>query len=167
MYRYGSLGNDGPAVHFGTHEVYRAARHFYPTSQRALMRIEALERWQQRGMDINHPIVPQAHKVRRHQAHETSERDEVCVGRQKRLVQLGFKSATRRKNFMIDGERGDALRLGPGEPGSIGAVGNHSNDLGRICRGARGLDQAHHIGAAARYQDRRAKLFNLGHGRKA
>ena len=92
MYRYGGLGDDRPAVHFGTHEVDGAARNPNPVGEDARVRIEALERWQQRWVDVDHPVMPQADKLCRHQAHEARQRNELCVRRQKRLLQFGLEA---------------------------------------------------------------------------
>ena len=59
-------------------------------------------------------------------------------------------------DFVIDGGRGDTLRLCRREARRIGPVRQNKNDLRRIVRALRRGDQRGHVGAAPGDQDRGA-----------
>ena len=101
-------------------------------------------------------------------AHEAGEADELDAGSRQRRIDGGIEGLARGVGLVIDGERLRVRLLrahaSPAHPGRLETT---SDDLGRIVRRARRLDQRHHVGAAPGDQDGDALFHALASGDEA
>jgi hypothetical protein len=141
----------GATVH---HEVHGGAVGLGAGRDRARVRVEALERWQESRVDVEHAALPLRHEPGREQPHESCEADQLdamCL--QHRLQRALERLAILAEARVIDDLGRNAGRARMREPGCIGTVGDDERDLGRIVRRPRGLDQRSHVGAAPGNED--------------
>ena len=151
--RHRCLDDDRPAVDLGSHEVNRAAGDAHAGLDGPRMGVEPLERGQQRGVDVDQPIAPAAHKFRREDAHEAGEADQLDTARFQRFAQRLLEGSAGAIRPVIDHALGQAGLCGPREPEGIGPVGKHQRNLALgIGRGAI-VDEGLKIGPATRDQD--------------
>ena len=143
----------GPLVDLGPHEVDRTAGDADPGRDGPRVRVETLEGGQQRGMDVDQPVLPAGDEVRRQHAHEAGEADQLDPCGLQRLAQRLLEGAARAVVPMVDHAMGQARAGGPGEAEGVGAVGEHQHDLARSVGAGTVVDQRLKVGAAARDQD--------------
>src|SRR3954451_10838273 len=72
-----ALHHDWAGVGLGDYEVHRCAGQLDAAAQGLAVWVETWERWQQRGMDVEHPTVPGPGEFGREQPHETAETDQL------------------------------------------------------------------------------------------
>src|SRR5579883_3130727 len=91
--------------------------------KRSLVRVKALERWQQGRMDVEHPPAPPRHERGREQPHETRKADDVdAAGFEVRLHRPLERLAILAKSGVIDGRGGNSLRAGAPQSAGLGPV---------------------------------------------
>ena len=73
--RDGGLENDGAGVEIFVDEVDGAAGKFYAVFEGLLLRFEAGEGWEKRGMDIQDALGKAGYEIRREEAHVAGEAD--------------------------------------------------------------------------------------------
>src|ERR1044072_7228835 len=78
--RYRRLDHDRTVVELGADEMDRAAVQLHACGERARVGVEARERGQQRGMDIEHAALITGDETRREDGHETGEDHEAWGG---------------------------------------------------------------------------------------
>ena len=122
--------------------------------ERALVRVQALERRQERRVDIEQAALPAVDEPGREQPHETGKAHELDAMLVQHRLQRALEGSAILCELAVIDDRGrnpggvrvrKALR--------IGTVGDDERDLGRIVGRLRGFDQRDHVGAAAGNED--------------
>ena len=147
------LNDDRPAVDLGPHEVNRAAGEAHAGLDGPGMGIQPLERGQQRGMNVDQPVVPAFHEFRREHAHEAGEADQLDAACFQRLRQRPFEGSPRPVPPVVDDPMGQARLCGPREAVGVCPVGEHQRDFARGAGAGAVVDESLKIGAATRDQD--------------
>ena len=111
--RHRRLNDDRPAVDLRPHVVNRAAGDAYAGLDGPGMRIQPLERRQQRGVDVDQPIAPTVDEFRREHAHEAGEADQLDAACFQRIAQRLLEGSARVMRPVVDHPMGPA---GPARP---------------------------------------------------
>src|SRR5260221_2292014 len=142
----------GPVIDRGPLKMHGAAVEPHAGSERALLRVEAAEGRQQRGMDVDEPIARELDEGLAENPHDAGEAHECIAGRLQRGVERGVEFVARRMVAVRNHLRRNArLRSAP-EPLRIAAVRQHEPDLRREVALHAGVDQRLQVRAAARDQ---------------
>src|SRR5690606_31645113 len=133
--------------------------------ERLLMRVQAGERRQQRGMDIDEAAFETGHESGREHAHEPGEQNIVRLERLNLGSQRLVKSLAARGGATWNRARRAALRPGPGQPGRVGTVRDHRTPLRSELPTPDGSYNGLHGGAPPRDQkhEAAAALSEVGH----
>lgn len=162
--RNGRLSDDRSGVHLRADEMNSAAGDFDAGFNHPPMDVEALERRQQRRVDVEQFAVPAFDEAGGQNAHEAGEADEFDVGRGKGFYQRGFEGGASFFAFaicaMINGEMPSAGLRRALQAGRIRAVGNYQSDCARKRFIFRCIEQRLQICSPAGYQN--GELFS-GH----
>ena len=107
------LRDDRPGIHFRHDEMHGRAVLLRAGGERARVGVEALERRQQRRMDVEQPAVPLPHEPRRQQPHEAGEADELDAVRLQLVLQRALERlAVLAERLVIDDGGADACGRG-------------------------------------------------------
>ena len=149
----GSLEDDDAVVQLLIDKMDGAAGDLDAVVEGLLLRVEAGEGREQRGVDVEDAVGEGADEVRREQAHVAGEADELDVmlaesGDDVGIV-LGALAAAG-----VEGEGGEAALAGGGEAGSVGHVRDDDSNAG-VGDGARAdrVGDGEEVGAAAGEED--------------
>src|SRR5215475_9286641 len=149
-----ALHYDGAGVGLGNHEMHGRAGNLHARLQRLAMRVEARERRQQRGMDVEHPAIPALHELGREQPHEAAQTNQLDAMLPELLLQHRLeRAAVLAERLALDDLGRDAAGFGALEAGGLRTVGNHHGDFGWIVLGSCGFDQRGHVRSAPGDQD--------------
>src|SRR5690606_9080197 len=160
-----ALRHDGPVVELGRDEVYGTTVALHAQWERLLMRVQAGERRQQRGMDIDEAAFETGHESGREHAHEPGEQNIVRLERLNLGSQRLVKGLAAREVAMWNRARLDALLPCPGQPRRVGTVRDHRTHLRIELLTLDGFYNGLHVGAPPRDQNHEAAaaLSEVGH----
>jgi len=154
QHRHHRLRDDRPVVQFGADEMHRGAGHLATGIDRPAMRVQPRERRQQRRMDVEHPARVARHELRRQDAHEAGQHDQVRRMAVDRLGQRRVECRAVRESLVVEHLGGDAVGLGGHQSTGVGAVADHRNHTaGPVLRLGRAHDRVK-VRALTRDQDR-------------
>ncbi len=161
QHRHGGLSDDRPFIHRGADEMDGAAAEPHARGQRPLMRVEAREGGEQRGVNIDLAVAPALDEPRRQDAQEPGIADKFGACLAQRGVERRLEARAVGEIAMADDHRRQAGPAGTIEADCVGAVGSGQDDLGGIIRQRAGLDQRLQVRAAP--GDENADLQPVGH----
>src|SRR5690349_20911611 len=121
-HRYRRLDHDRTMVELGADKMDRAAVQLHARGERARVSVEARERGQQRGMDIEHAALIAGDETRREDAHEAGEDHKAWREALDFAAERGVESLAAREGAMLDHARGHAAGCGEPEPLGVGAI---------------------------------------------
>jgi uncharacterized protein YceH (UPF0502 family) len=144
-------------IELGGHAVHCAARHLAASVDRALVGVQAGERGQQTGVDVDEPAREIGHKTWCEDAHEARQYHQRGV----ETVDLGhersIESLARGKGAVVQRGGGHAFAARPGKPRRLDPVADDRDHLGTMLLApaalARRRHNGSHVRAAARDQN--------------
>jgi len=147
------LQHDGPMVQLGRHEVHGGARQLATRLDGALVRVQAREGGQQRGVDVEQAALKMAHKAFCQDAHEAGQHHHIGLVAVDHARQFGVERLAAVKGLVVDHGGGDALAGGKLQAAGRSLVADHRRDAGGPALALTGVDDGFHVGAAAGDQD--------------
>lgn len=121
--------------------------------ERPLVRVQAGEGRQQRGVDVHQAPCVTADETFAEDAHETGQHDQIRRKTVDALGQGGIEGLPPGKGLVVDVMRDDAGLGGCLQPCRIGPVTDHGGDVDGQIAGIAGGDQCLHVAATAGNQD--------------
>ena len=147
------LHDDGPVVELGGHKVHCGADHFAACVQSTLVRVQAREGRQQRGVNVEQTAGVMSNKGGTQHAHEASQHNQIGRVRINGAAQRRVEVFALRKGLVIDHLGADAPRGGKDKALGIRPIGDHGHHLGGPCFISAALHDGLHVRAPARDQD--------------
>jgi hypothetical protein len=132
--RHGRLQHDRAAVHPLVHEVHGGACDLDAVVERLPLGVQAGERREQRGMDVERPPGEGPHVDRREDPHEAGVAHQHHPPRGQLLHQLGVERLPVGEVLGIEPERLDAGGPRPLQRRRALTVGDHHRDVRRVVR---------------------------------
>jgi len=115
--------------------------------------LQPAEGRQQRRVDVQQPAGVARDELGRQDAHEAGQHHQVGLVPVDLLGQRGVEGGAIGMRAVVQTDRGDALRLRPGQPARLRTVADDGNDGGGPALGLAGLLDGFHVGAPAGNQD--------------
>ena len=129
--------------------MHRATMHFHPGLKRALMRMQAGKRRQQRWVDIDNAARIAIYKTLRKDAHKPGEHNKVRIKRINFCGQRRIKGLAADELLMVDNAGRDIVCIRERQTFSVGPVANDGLNVKRQLR----LDKRLHVAAAPGYEN--------------
>jgi hypothetical protein len=125
-----ALHDDRSAIECLVDKVNRAPGDFHAMRESLCLRIDTGKRRQQRRMNVDDAIRIRSEKQRAEQAHVTGESDEIGTCLLQHTQNFTLVCGTIGEIAIVDHQSGVSPLACPGDPGRVGAIGNHHGDLG-------------------------------------